>query len=67
MTGFDIVRAWKDETYRNSLSEEALAMLPQHPAGIIELTDEALDDLIAQGGNAVVADSCNNNSCNSAF
>jgi len=30
---FDIVRAWKDETYRQSLSEEQLQMLPANPAG----------------------------------
>ncbi|MDF5720225.1 MAG: mersacidin/lichenicidin family type 2 lantibiotic [Rhizonema sp. PD37] len=35
----DIVRAWKDEEYRNSLSDTKLAQLPQNPAGLIELTD----------------------------
>jgi mersacidin/lichenicidin family type 2 lantibiotic len=30
---FDIVRAWKDENYRQTLSEEQLSMLPAHPAG----------------------------------
>lgn len=30
---FDIVRAWKDETYRQSLSEEQLSALPVNPAG----------------------------------
>ncbi|MGH2508614.1 MAG: mersacidin/lichenicidin family type 2 lantibiotic [Ktedonobacteraceae bacterium] len=66
MANFDIVRAWKDAEYRSNLSEEALALLPQHPAGLVELTDEALDDLIAQGGNAAIADSCGFWSCNKA-
>ena len=38
----DIIRAWKDEEYRNSLSEAERAALPEHPAGLIALTDEAL-------------------------
>jgi len=38
-----IVRAWKDEAYRQSLSTEELAMLPANPAGEIELTDTELE------------------------
>ena len=30
---FDIARAWKDEAYRQTLSEEQLEMLPANPAG----------------------------------
>jgi mersacidin/lichenicidin family type 2 lantibiotic len=36
MSTLQIVRAWKDETYRRSLTEEQLADLPPHPAGDIE-------------------------------
>ena len=39
----DVIRGWKDEDYRQSLSVEQRAMLPQHPAGVIELSDEELD------------------------
>ncbi|MBO0782750.1 MAG: mersacidin/lichenicidin family type 2 lantibiotic [Ktedonobacteraceae bacterium] len=39
----DIVRAWKDETYRNSLSAEELAQLPEHPAGAFELSEDELE------------------------
>lgn len=35
----DIIRAWKDREYRLSLSERERALLPQHPAGPIELMD----------------------------
>lgn len=38
----DIIRAWKDVDYRNSLSEAERAALPAHPAGDLALTDEEL-------------------------
>ena len=38
----DIVRAWKDRNYRNSLSGDELALLPDHPIGSIELNEEEL-------------------------
>ena len=44
----DIIRAWKDEAYRNSLSEAERAALPENPAGSVELSDE--DMQIAVGG-----------------
>ena len=42
---FDIVRAWKDQTYRESLSEEQLSQLPENPAGEVELSDAELDSV----------------------
>jgi mersacidin/lichenicidin family type 2 lantibiotic len=44
----DILRAWKDAEYRRNLSEAALAWLPDHPSGLIELTDRDLDEI--EGG-----------------
>ena len=41
----DIVRAWKDEAYRQALSEEELCQLPANPAGEMELTDACLDTI----------------------
>jgi mersacidin/lichenicidin family type 2 lantibiotic len=38
----DIIRAWKDEEYRNSMSEAERAALPPNPTGLIALTDEEL-------------------------
>ena len=35
-----VIRAWKDKEYRLSLTEAERALLPEHPAGLIEL-DEA--------------------------
>ena len=48
MSKLDIVRAWKDEEYFNKLSESERSLLPQNPAGVIELTDQDL--LQAEGG-----------------
>ncbi len=38
----DIIRAWKDKAYRQSLSREQQTALPEHPAGEIELVEEDL-------------------------
>ena len=38
----NIVRAWKDAAYRQSLSAEEQAIVPANPAGEIELTDAEL-------------------------
>jgi len=39
----NIVRAWKDEAYRQGLSAEQQVMLPANPAGEVELTDIELE------------------------
>ncbi len=41
----DIIRAWKDEEYRQSLSTEQLQQLPANPAGLIELSDEDMSSV----------------------
>ena len=38
----DIIRAWKDKNFRESLSEEQRAQLPANPAGLVEIDDEQL-------------------------
>jgi mersacidin/lichenicidin family type 2 lantibiotic len=43
-----IIRAWKDEPYRLSLSDAERAALPANPAGFIELNDAQLE--AAAGG-----------------
>ena len=40
-----IIRAWKDEDFRHSLSAAEQARLPEHPAGLIDLTAAELDAL----------------------
>jgi len=49
MSKLDVVRAWKDEEYCESLSDTQRASLPVNPAGVIELTDAQLS---AAGGGA---------------
>ncbi|HKP72501.1 MAG TPA: mersacidin/lichenicidin family type 2 lantibiotic [Pyrinomonadaceae bacterium] len=48
MSSIDIIRAWKDEDYRSSLTEAERAQLPDNPAGLVELTDADLSE--AAGG-----------------
>ncbi|MDB9313140.1 mersacidin/lichenicidin family type 2 lantibiotic [Spirulina sp. CS-785/01] len=45
MSNIDIIRAWKDEAYRASLSEEQRSLLPDNPAGLIELSDDDMSSL----------------------
>lgn len=46
MTNIDIIRAWKDEDYRNGLGEAAL---PAHPAGVVALTDAQMGYVVGAG------------------
>jgi mersacidin/lichenicidin family type 2 lantibiotic len=48
MSNRNIIRAWKDEEYRLSLSDAERAQLPAHPAGMIEVTDADLG--VVSGG-----------------
>jgi len=45
MSKANIIRGWKDEAYRLSLSAEQRALMPANPAGAIELEDAQLDDV----------------------
>jgi mersacidin/lichenicidin family type 2 lantibiotic len=44
----DIIRAWKDQKFREDLKGEEKTKLPENPAGEIELFDEEMT-LIAGG------------------
>jgi mersacidin/lichenicidin family type 2 lantibiotic len=48
MTHEQIVRAWKDEDYRHSMSGEELSALPENPAGLLELSDLELGHIAGQ-------------------
>ncbi|HEY7124229.1 MAG TPA: mersacidin/lichenicidin family type 2 lantibiotic [Ktedonobacterales bacterium] len=50
MTKADMVRAWKDAEYRQNLSAEEQTLLPEHPAGSIELTDADLPQVAGGAG-----------------
>lgn len=45
---FDIVRAWKDESYRQELSDEQRQSLPANPAG--ELSEAEMEMVCGGGG-----------------
>jgi mersacidin/lichenicidin family type 2 lantibiotic len=51
MSQVNIIRAWKDEEYRQSLTEEELAALPENPAGLVEQAESVLRQ--AEGGYVV--------------
>ena len=40
-----IIESWRDDEYRESLDAETRSLLPENPAGEIELSDEELADL----------------------
>jgi mersacidin/lichenicidin family type 2 lantibiotic len=40
MSHVNVIRAWKDEEYRLSLGEAERALLPAHPAGLVELNEK---------------------------
>ncbi len=48
MSPLDIIRAWKSEEVRNSLTAAQRANMPTNPAGLIELTEAQLE--IVAGG-----------------
>lgn len=45
MSHENIIRAWKDASFRDGLSETERSLLPDHPAGIIELADTRLTNV----------------------
>lgn len=50
MSKLDIVRAWKDEEYCESLSDAEKSRVPTNPAGLIELTEH---DMGHVGGGTI--------------
>jgi mersacidin/lichenicidin family type 2 lantibiotic len=52
MSHLDVIRAWKDEDYRLSLSDAQRAQLPESPVGLIELTDLDMGMLAGGGGSS---------------
>ncbi|GCE22206.1 mersacidin/lichenicidin family type 2 lantibiotic [Dictyobacter kobayashii] len=46
-----IIRAWSDPRYRESLSPEEQASMPDHPSGFIAVSDAELSKMVG-GGSA---------------
>lgn len=53
LSGKDVVRAWKDAEYRESLCAEERAALPNHPAGLVDLSDAELEAVCGAAINGV--------------
>jgi mersacidin/lichenicidin family type 2 lantibiotic len=45
MSNVNVIRAWKDESYRLSLSEAERALLPENPAGLVDIKEDELDQV----------------------
>jgi mersacidin/lichenicidin family type 2 lantibiotic len=60
MSRLNVVRAWKDEEYRLALSAAERALLPDDPAGAIELTDADLGGVAGGMPPTCEDDSCYN-------
>lgn len=60
MSHVNIIRAWKDEEYRNSLSEAERASLPENPAGLIDLGEADLDSVVGASTEYVFTCGCCN-------
>jgi len=56
MNTIDLIRAWKDAEYRNSLSAAELAILPANPAGLVELPEEEM--AVVAGGKSYFTGTC---------
>ncbi|NQY37536.1 MAG: mersacidin/lichenicidin family type 2 lantibiotic [Alteromonadaceae bacterium] len=50
MKKIDIIRAWKDDSYRNSLSAEQITQLPTNPAGNLSEDEQ---NMVTGGGHPV--------------
>ncbi|MCA9190011.1 MAG: mersacidin/lichenicidin family type 2 lantibiotic [Pirellulaceae bacterium] len=50
----DVIRAWKDPSYRASLSAEQRATLPANPAGAIDVTQNELNTIEGGAGSGTL-------------
>ncbi len=65
----DIVRAWRDQEYFLGLSAAQRASLPANPAGLVELSPDALSNVLGASHSTCFV-SCHPRSsecCNSCF
>lgn len=53
-----MIRAWRDEEFRASLSDAELAELPEHPAGLLDVDDDMLRSVGGGLGRSTPAWSC---------
>lgn len=58
MNTVDVIRAWRDAEYADSLTLEQRASLPEHPAGAVEVTEKELNNSIASLWDCTVTAIC---------
>jgi mersacidin/lichenicidin family type 2 lantibiotic len=49
MSELDIIKAWKDASYRRSLNTKQLAQIPANPAGTIEIHETSRGTFFTPG------------------
>jgi mersacidin/lichenicidin family type 2 lantibiotic len=54
----DLVRAWRDEEYRNSLTAEERASLPENPAGPAAVDESMLRSVSGGVGSKSIDPTC---------
>lgn len=59
----DVARAWRDEDYYLSLSEEERASLGDHPSGVVPVQDDALRSITGGCCAAATVDPCSGPTC----
>ncbi|HET9364465.1 MAG TPA: mersacidin/lichenicidin family type 2 lantibiotic [Candidatus Angelobacter sp.] len=60
MSELDIVKAWKDVSYRRSLSAQQLAQIPNNPAGAIEISQSSSMGKLTPICTRIISDPCGN-------
>ncbi len=58
-----IIRAWKDADYRESLSAEERAALPELPVGLVELDDADLGKVVGGWLRPSIQNTCRTLEC----
>ena len=65
MSTRNIIKAWKNPAYRNSLSAAERAALPANPAGSVEISDEDLGKVA--GGMPLMSRLCTLTNCTCVY
>ena len=63
----DVARAWRDEDYYMSLSEEERASLGAHPSGVVSLQDDVLRSITGGCCAAGTIDPCTGFTCKTTY
>lgn len=58
MSKVDIVKSWKDEDYRDTLTEDERKLVPENPAGLVELSDTELEGIAGGKTDSYGATAC---------